>query len=152
MRTRTMLAGILAAGSVLIVSHQAGMRVVTSDGTSLTAPIDPTPAITPSVVITPEEAVLDLVDGTYTGSRINTRFGDVQVAVTVSAGIITEVAALTLADKYSRSDQTSNKTAPILRAEVIESQSAQVSHVSGATYTSQAYLESVQSALDQAAS
>jgi uncharacterized protein with FMN-binding domain len=89
-------------------------------------------------------------DGTYTGSSVGTRFGNVQVQVTVSGGSITDVAALQLTNSDGRSVQISNYAAPILRSEVLQSQSAHVNNVSGATYTSGAYLQSLQSALDQA--
>jgi uncharacterized protein with FMN-binding domain len=89
-------------------------------------------------------------DGTYTGSSVNTRFGSVQVQVTVSGGAITDVTALHLTDADGRSVQISDRAAPVLHDEVLASQSANVSNVSGATYTTQAYLSSVQSALDQA--
>ncbi|MBL0885105.1 FMN-binding protein [Myceligenerans sp. I2] len=89
-------------------------------------------------------------DGTYTGSSVNTGFGPVQVAVTISGGEITDVAAVQLTDRDGKSVQISNYAAPILRQEVLDSQSANVSHVSGATYTSAGYLQSLQSALDQA--
>ncbi|SFR72468.1 Uncharacterized protein, contains FMN-binding domain [Agromyces sp. CF514] len=89
-------------------------------------------------------------DGTYSGSSVSTRFGDVQVQVTVSGGAITEVTALRLTDHDGRSVQISNRAEPVLRDEVLQAQSARVSFVSGATYTSAAYLQSLQSALDQA--
>ena len=89
-------------------------------------------------------------DGTYAGAAISTRWGDVQVAVTISGGTITDVTALQLTDADGRSVQISNRAAPVLREEVLQAQSASVSMVSGATYTSGAYLESLQAALDQA--
>lgn len=90
------------------------------------------------------------VDGTYTGDSVSTRFGDVQVSVTISGGRITDVTALHLTDHDGRSVSISNRAAPILRESVLSAQSASVSMVSGATYTSRAYLTSLQSALDQA--
>lgn len=150
MKTRTFLGSLLTAGGVLIVSHHASVNVASSDDSSLSAPVDTAKEVAPNGATAPETATAAPADGTYTGSSINTRFGDVQVAVTISSGTITDVTAVQLADKYSRSAQTSNRTAPILRTGVLESQSAQVSNVSGATYTTTAYLASVQSALDQA--
>lgn len=93
-----------------------------------------------------------LKDGTYTGASEQTRFGNVQVAVTISSGKITEVTALQLTDHDRESVQISNRAAPLLRQEVISSQSAKVSNVTGATYTTDGYLTSLQSALDQARS
>jgi uncharacterized protein with FMN-binding domain len=93
-----------------------------------------------------------LKDGTYTGTSEQTRFGNVQVQLTISGGKITDVKALQLTDREQRSVQISNYAAPILRREVLASQSANVSNVNGATYTADGYLQSVQAALDQAKS
>jgi uncharacterized protein with FMN-binding domain len=72
------------------------------------------------------------------------------VAVTIVAGKITNVTALKLTDAGSMSVQISAYAVPILRSEVLASQSANVSGVSGATYTSAGYLGSLQSALASA--
>ncbi|THG30017.1 FMN-binding protein [Naasia lichenicola] len=95
-------------------------------------------------------AAPSVADGTFTGSTVDTRFGSVQVSVTIAGGAITDVTALKLTDHESRSVQISNRAAPLLREEVLAAQSADVSNVSGATYTTDAYLESLQAALDQA--
>jgi uncharacterized protein with FMN-binding domain len=95
-------------------------------------------------------ATTSAADGTYTGSAVSTRWGDVQVQVTISGGTIAEVTALQLTDHDGRSIQISNRAEPVLRSEVLQAQSASVAMVSGATYTSAAYLQSLQSALDQA--
>ena len=89
-------------------------------------------------------------DGTWTGSSVATRFGAVQVAITVAGGRITDVTAVHLTDEDGRSVSISNRAAPILRQEVLSAQSAHVQAVSGATYTSDGYLTSLQSAIDQA--
>ena len=88
--------------------------------------------------------------GTFTGSVVQTRFGAVQVQVTVKAGAITEVTALQLTDHDRKSVQISNRAAPLLRAAVLKAQSARVQTISGATVTSNAYLTSLQGALDAA--
>ena len=89
-------------------------------------------------------------DGTYTGDAETTRFGTTQVSVTVAGGRITEVATLQLNQADPRSVQISESAAPTLRTEVLAQQTAAVDVVSGATYTSDAYEASLQSALDQA--
>lgn len=88
--------------------------------------------------------------GTFTGDAVQTRFGSVQVQVSVSGGKITDVTALQLTDEDRRSVQISNRAAPLLRAEVLKAQSANVQSISGATVTSSAYLTSLQAALDAA--
>lgn len=91
-----------------------------------------------------------LRDGTYTGTAVTTRFGNVQVRITIAGGKLTDVTALQLTDQDGRSVQISAQAAPVLRQEALTAQSAQIDSVSGATYTSEGYIQSLQSALDQA--
>lgn len=86
---------------------------------------------------------------TVKGSVISTRYGDVEVQVTVANGKISNVQAIEL-PSGGRSGQISNYVAPILASEALQAQSASIDIVSGATYTSEAYANSLQSALDQA--
>jgi uncharacterized protein with FMN-binding domain len=67
----------------------------------------------------------------------------------MTGGKITDVTALQLPSQ-GRSGFISQSVAPILQGEAISAQSASIDTVSGATYTSQAYAQSLQSALDQA--
>jgi len=151
------LGSIFASAAVLVVGWQAGGAVIASHatGTTTAAPRTTTPATTSSSATATPTPTADPVatgpaDGTYTGSVVNTRFGTVQVSVTLAGGSITDVTALKLTDEDGRSVQISNRAAPILREEVLAAQSADVSTVSGATYTTEGYLTSLQSALDQA--
>lgn len=86
---------------------------------------------------------------TIDGQVVSTRYGDVQVEVVVSGGKIQDVVALQL-PTGRRSGQISTYVAPILHQEALQAQSAKIDLVSGATYTSDAYTQSLQSALDQA--
>jgi len=90
-----------------------------------------------------------LKDGTVTGQLEQMRFGPVQVQVTISGGRITDVTAVALPTD-GRSGRISSYAEPVLRTEALAAQSATIDVVSGATYTSQAYAASLQSALDQA--
>ncbi|MCU1572106.1 MAG: FMN-binding domain protein [Micrococcaceae bacterium] len=87
--------------------------------------------------------------GSYTGSTATERFGTVTVKVTVADGKITDVSA-DMTARDSRSQQINTRAAALLRTEVLSAQSADVTMISGATYTSDAYLTSLQAALDQA--
>lgn len=87
--------------------------------------------------------------GTFTGVAVQDPYGQVQVQVTMTGGKITDVTALQLPSQ-GRSGFISQSVAPILQGEAISAQSASIDTVSGATYTSQAYAQSLQSALDQA--
>jgi uncharacterized protein with FMN-binding domain len=84
-----------------------------------------------------------------TGSLVSTRYGDVEVKVTLANGTITAVDAIAL-PTGGRSGQISSSAATILASEALTAQSASIDIVSGATYTSQAYAQSLQAALDQA--
>lgn len=88
-------------------------------------------------------------DGTATGTVISTRYGDVQVEVTISGGAIADVTALQLPNGDRRSQNIANAAEPVLREEALTAQSANIDLLSGATYTSEAYAQSLQSALDQ---
>jgi uncharacterized protein with FMN-binding domain len=89
-------------------------------------------------------------DGTYLGDAIDTRFGPVQVQITVSGGVI-DTSIVTQVPWSDHRDQEINSYAvPILNSEAVEAQSSDIDMVSGATITSRAYIASLQSAIDQA--
>jgi uncharacterized protein with FMN-binding domain len=73
----------------------------------------------------------------------------VEVQITVSGGKVTDVVALQL-PSGGRSGRISSYAEPSLHSEALSAQSAQIDGVSGATYTSEAYAQSLQAALDQA--
>ena len=78
------------------------------------------------------------------------RFGDVQVKVVVKSGRIVDIQTPVMPFDRARSQEISQEAAPLLHDEVVQAQSAQIDSLSGATYTSDAYAQSLQSALDQA--
>ena len=86
---------------------------------------------------------------TVTGPLEETRYGPVQVEVTIASGKIVAVTAVAL-PSGGRSGSISMYAAPILADEAVTAQSASIDTVSGATYTSRAYATSLQAALDQA--
>ncbi|GGR81170.1 FMN-binding protein [Micromonospora fulviviridis] len=88
--------------------------------------------------------------GTATGSVAQTRWGPVQVRITVSNGKITDVTAVQVPDGNHRDQEINDYAVPILRQEALDAQSAQIDTVSGATVTSDGYRESLQSAIDAA--
>ncbi len=163
MRTRAVITSIFASIGVLLIGWQAGQTATTTtvstpqaSGTTArtstttsaatsAAASSASPSVAPAAPVGPKAK-----DGTYAGSSVNTQFGSVQVQVTISGGAITDVTPLHLTDQGGRSVQISNYAAPILHDEVLQAQSSRVSNVSGATYTTDAYLSSLQSALDKA--
>jgi len=89
-------------------------------------------------------------DGSFTGQAADTPYGPVQVRVTVSGGRITAVDVPEYPQESGRDQQINSSALPQLVQETVSAQSANVDMVSGATYTSQGYLQSLQSAIDQA--
>jgi uncharacterized protein with FMN-binding domain len=82
---------------------------------------------------------------TYTGPNENTQYGPIDVRITVKSGKITSAADVAQPD-----DSIAQNAVSELNSEVVSAQSADVQAVSGATYTSDGYLKSLQSAVDQA--
>jgi uncharacterized protein with FMN-binding domain len=107
---------------------------------------------TPNATPTPTAGAKNAAyrDGTVQGPVISTRYGDVQVQVTISGGAITDVTALQLPSRDGRSQRIASIAEPILRQEALTAQSARIDLLSGATYTSDGYARSLQSALDSA--
>ncbi|MEI2779270.1 MAG: FMN-binding protein [Tetrasphaera sp.] len=87
---------------------------------------------------------------TYAGDAIMTRWGVVQVQITVTDGKITKSEVLQVPWENHEDQQINAYAVPILNQEVVAAQSAQVDMVSGATVTSGGYIQSLQSAIDQA--
>ncbi|MFE9767361.1 FMN-binding protein [Streptomyces sp. NPDC005808] len=88
--------------------------------------------------------------GTLTGSTVQTRYGPVQVRVTLKSGKITDVTAVTYPQDNPRDQEINSYAIPQLKREAISAQSANIDTVSGASYTSDGYRQSLQSALDSA--
>jgi uncharacterized protein with FMN-binding domain len=87
---------------------------------------------------------------TYTGEVADTEWGPVQVQITVANGKITAVQPTQVPNGNFRDQEINSYAVPILNQEVVQAQSAQIDAVSGATVTSDGYVQSLQSAIDQA--
>jgi uncharacterized protein with FMN-binding domain len=87
---------------------------------------------------------------TVTGQVVQTQWGPVQVQLTVVRGSITKVSVLQYPTGNSRDVELAHYSLPVLIRETIADQSAHIDMVSGATYTSTGYIQSLQSALDRA--
>ena len=88
--------------------------------------------------------------GTFTGDSVMTRWGAVQVEITVADGRITAVDAVEYPQENPRDRQINAYALPVLAQEATQAQSADIDVVSGATVTSDGYIQSLQSAIDQA--
>jgi len=107
------------------------------------------PCATPAPSAVPSASPVAVTPRVLTGQGVETGYGVVQVSITVDGTTITDVQAVALPYDRQRSQEISNAVAPMLRQEALTAQSAQIDLISGATYTSEGYAMSLQSALDQ---
>lgn len=140
---------------VLLFSYHTSTNATSvASGTSTSAGVSPGPTTssgpagsTPSAASTSSAST---ASQTYTGDAVNTRWGPVQVAITVADGKITAVSAVEYPQNNGRDQQINAYALPILAQEATQAQSAKIDAVSGATVTSDGYTQSLQSAIDQA--
>ncbi|NQG98089.1 FMN-binding protein [Streptococcus suis] len=91
-----------------------------------------------------------MTDGTYTGAVTSTDRGDYQVQITVSGGVMTDITILEYPSDNPTSESINAGALPTYEAEALESQSADVNAISGATEAYKGFTGSLQDALDQA--
>jgi uncharacterized protein with FMN-binding domain len=87
---------------------------------------------------------------TITGDAAQTRYGPVQLAVTFSGKKITQIQVLEYPTETGRDQEINSYAIPQLNQQAMSAQSANIDGVSGATYTSEGYQQSLQSAIDKA--
>jgi len=153
-----------AIGVVLLFAFRTPQAAppATAVTTPATSPSsNPTPTATPSgappsagssptPTATPTPAASGLRSGTFTGQTYSDQYGNLQVQVVISGGRITDVKLLQYPRNEPQSSFISSQALPLLREEVLQAQSAKIDAISGATFTSENYAASVQSALDLA--
>lgn len=142
------------SGLVLLFSYKTSLDVVTptvatttstgTSGSGTSGSGTGTPGTGSTTVAT------GLRDGSYTGDAVGTRYGPVQAKITVSGGMITAVDVPEYPNGNGRDRQINERAIPRLISETLQSQDASIDMVSGATYTSEGYTRSLQSAIDQA--
>lgn len=108
----------------------------------------PKPAPTPPPAVAVKNSIY--ADGTYTGNVADAYYGNIQVQATIQNGRIANVQFLQYPSDRDRSIRINGMAMPILKSEAISAQSANVDIVSGATDSSQAFVQSLSSALAQA--
>lgn len=172
MRARSAFLAGAGSATILAIGWQAGLSTLTQNlptsqamasGTSgnaapspataspsASATASPTPSSSSSAGPQSGSTTSAYKDGSFTGSVIATRYGNSQVKVVISGGKISDVVVLQRQQNDPKSNQISASAVVTLTARVLAAQSAKVTNVSGATYTAQSYLQSLQSALDQA--
>ncbi|MFD7645242.1 FMN-binding protein [Kitasatospora sp. NPDC059795] len=145
MRRAVITASATAAGVVLLLSLKPHEPSTT--GAISTAPA-PAPAATGG---TASAAPQSGGTRTLTGTAVNTRYGPVQVRVTMDGGAISRIDVIQYPTRDRRDREINTYAVPQLNQEAMAAQNAHIDVVSGATYTSDGYTRSLQSALDQAA-
>ena len=110
----------------------------------------PPVANNPTVTPTPRQLAGAYRDGSYTGSVADAFYGNIQVKAIISGGKITDVQFLQYPSDRRQSIEINSQAMPLLKEEAIQAQSANVNGVSGASASSAAFVQSLQSALDQA--
>lgn len=110
-----------------------------------------TAVVSPAVAgTTSSSGTSTTASATFTGSAADTRWGPVQVEITVADGEITAVDVVEHPSGNGRDQEINARALPTLVQETLSAQNASIDMVSGATVTSTGYLTSLQSALDQA--
>ena len=103
------------------------------------------PALTPANAAT--KPASKVKNGTFTGISAQTRFGPVQVRVTIAGGRITKVAVPVYPVSTPRDQMINSQAIPMLTQEVMQLQSSNIQGIGGASYTSQGFYDSLLSAL-----
>jgi uncharacterized protein with FMN-binding domain len=145
----TTLAGVVWLVSFKTSPEQLAVAAATPVPDAPTSSPSPEPSVSASATPIPTPTPANH-DGAFTGPVEPNFYGDVQVKVTIKGGRIADVQALQLPNDRSRSAYISQVAGPMLRTEVIQAQSAQIDIISGATYTSEGYAQSVAAALKDA--
>ena len=154
--TGAAMVGVAWIVSYKVAPHTAGLASTLPAQSPSPAQPTPTPSDSASPSSTPSAAPPSPspspagVNGTFTGADFPNRFGDVQVKVIITNGRITDVQPIQMPQDRAQSAYISQVAGPMLHDEVIQAQSAQIDIISGATYTSESYAQSVESALQQA--
>jgi uncharacterized protein with FMN-binding domain len=115
-------------------------------------PATAAPAAAPAVAPGPsvgKAATAPAWSGTVTGPVVPIKWGEVQVRATITQGRIVAVDVLRSPDENAHDRQLNAAAVPVLVGETLTAQSARIDMVSGATYTSTGYVQSLQAALDR---
>ena len=164
MRRAVIVLGSTAAGLAALLSFKTHSVAAADPAPSAPAPSAATPqaassstgsaaakaSATPKASTTRASTATQAASRTVTGTVASTQYGPMQVQVTLAGTKITKVTVLQRTDDGAESDQIDATAIPTLTSETLAAQSAHIDAVSGASYTSSGYIQSLQSALDKA--
>lgn len=141
------------AGLVMLLSFKTQSPVAVTPPAAASTPVpgggaapDPITSTTPTTPAASGTAG----SGTFTGDSADTRWGPVQVQITVTNGAVTAVRAVDYPQNNGRDIEINQFAIPQLNQEATAAKSATIDTVSGATVTSDGYIQSLQSAVDKA--
>ena len=133
---------------VLLFGYHTSTSSSASSASVLASPADP--SVSGATGTGTDDGAASATATTVTGPSADTRWGPVQVQITVDGGTITEVEVVDYPTENGKDRQINGRALPVLVSETLDSQSADIDMVSGATVTSEGYVESLQGALDEA--
>jgi uncharacterized protein with FMN-binding domain len=142
-RALLMVVGTVA-GLVLLLTFRTHAVTSATNPPAAIASSDSTSSSTSSSSSTPSSTTR-----TVTGNAVDTRYGAVQVRITLKGSKLTAVTVIQAPNRDPRDQQINSYALPVLNQEALSAQSANIDGVSGATYTSDGYIQSLQSALDK---
>ena len=137
---------------VLLFGYHTSTSSTPATGSAVAAPADPGATVSGSAGTDQSTTggTASATAVTVTGPSADTRWGPVQVQITVAGAKITDVQVVDYPSNNGRDRQINARALPVLVQETLDAQSADIDMVSGATVTSDGYLESLQGALDSA--
>jgi len=137
-----------AGATTKVTATKSAKPVATkSSGATAAATTEPVATTAPATTA-PATNSKTSINGTFTGPSVNVNYGNVQVKITVVNGRITDAVAVKAPS--GRNDRYTNMAVPILKAQTLKAQSANIQGASGASYTSYGWYTSLQGALAQA--
>ncbi len=144
-----LIAGFHTTPEPTVASRRAPQSS-TQSTTTVTPPSGGSGPPGPSTTTATTTATTRVAKRTITGDEVDNRYGPVQVKITVEGTKLVDVTAVQLPSDRPHSAELSATAGPILRSEALRAKSSQIDLVSGATFTSESYVQSLQSALDRA--
>jgi uncharacterized protein with FMN-binding domain len=139
---RAVAALVVTAAAVVLLARYETQPPRTRNPNSA---LRPAATSTPAPQVTPRPG-----ETTATGPAITTPFSVIQVRATLTRGRLTGVETVALTGDGPHTDALNARAEPILRAEALRAGSADIDVVTGATYTSESWRDSLQAAIDAA--
>ena len=138
------------SGLVMLFSYRTSLHSQAAPPASTVPPtVTSAPSATPSTSASGSPPKSSS-SGTYTGDAVDTRWGVVQVQITVQNGKIVQSQAVQYPQNNQRDVEINAYAVPVLNQEAVQYQTGTIDAISGATVTSDGYIASLQSAIDKA--